>query len=104
LHYNFGLALKKKDDVADPIPELETAEKLDLSASEPPYVLGVLYMRAGRYADKPGVLNTSLKLRPENGVGRATLGSVDNHLERLPEAEAFLKEAIRQLPSNRIRI
>jgi protein O-GlcNAc transferase len=86
-----------KDDAADAIPELETAEKLDPSASEPPYVLGVLYMQAGRYADKPGVLNTTLKLRPENGVGWATLGSVDNHLERPPEAEAALKETIRQL-------
>lgn len=54
-----------KDDAADAIPELETAEKLDPSASEPPYVLGVLYMQAGRYADKPGALNTTLKLRPE---------------------------------------
>jgi tetratricopeptide (TPR) repeat protein len=87
-----------KDDAADAIPELETAEKLDPTAPEPPYVLGVLYMQAGRYTDAARELNISLKLRPENGDGWATLGSVDNKLDKLPEAEAALKEAVRQLP------
>jgi tetratricopeptide (TPR) repeat protein len=55
-------------------------------------------MQAGRYTDAARELNTSLKLRPENGDGWATLGSVDNHLDKLSEAAMALKEAIRQLP------
>jgi Tfp pilus assembly protein PilF len=55
-------------------------------------------MQAGRYADAARELSISLKLRPENSDGWATLGSVDNKLDKLPEAEAALKEAIRQLP------
>jgi tetratricopeptide (TPR) repeat protein len=43
-------------------------------------------------------LNTSLKLQPENGEAWATLGSVYNHLDKLPEAAAALQEAIRRLP------
>jgi tetratricopeptide (TPR) repeat protein len=55
-------------------------------------------MEAGRYADAARELNTSLKLRPENGDGWATLGSVYNNLGQLPEAVSALQEAIRQLP------
>jgi protein O-GlcNAc transferase len=39
-----------------------------------------------------------LKLRPENGDGWATLGSVESKLDRLTEATAALREAIRQSP------
>ena len=55
-------------------------------------------MQAGRYDDAARELNLSLKLRPENGDGWATLGSVDNNLNKLPEAESALREAIKQLP------
>ena len=44
-------------------------------------------------------MNISLKLRPENSDGWATLGSVDEKLNNLPEATAALREAIRQNPS-----
>jgi len=44
-------------------------------------------------------MNISLKLRPENGDGWATLGSVYDKLNKLPEAEKALREAIRQLPN-----
>jgi tetratricopeptide (TPR) repeat protein len=57
-----------------------------------------LYLQAGRYADAARELNTSLKLQPENGEAWATLGSVYNHLDKLPEAAAALQEAIRRLP------
>jgi len=40
-----------------------------------------------------------LKLHPENGEGWATLGSVYNKLDRLPDAAAALHEAIRQRPA-----
>ena len=40
----------------------------------------------------------SLKLRPENGDCWATLDCVENKLDRLPEAGAALREAIRQSP------
>ncbi len=93
-----GLALKNQDDAAAAIPELETAEKLDPSQPEAPYLLGVLYLQAGRYDDAARELNLSLKLRPENGDGWATLGSVDNNLNKLQEAESALREAIKQLP------
>ncbi len=83
LHYNLGLALKMKDDGADAIPEFEAAEKEDPSASEPPYALGLLYLQAGRYADAERELTTSLRLQPQNGDGWATLGSVENHLDKL---------------------
>jgi protein O-GlcNAc transferase len=98
LHYNLGYALKMQDDAVDAIPELETAEKLSPNAPEAPYLLGVLYMQAGRYADAERELSASLKLRSENGDGWATLGSVENKLDKLPEAAAALKEAIRQSP------
>jgi tetratricopeptide (TPR) repeat protein len=98
LHYNLGYALKMQDDAADAIPELEMAEKLNPTAPEAPYLLGVLYMQVARYADAERELSTSLKLRAENGDGWATLGSVDNKLDKLPEAVAALKEAIRQSP------
>ena len=52
--------------------------------SEPPYVLGILHLQAGHYADAARELSTSLKLQPENGDGWATLGSVYNHLDQLP--------------------
>jgi tetratricopeptide (TPR) repeat protein len=87
-----------QDDAADAIPELETAERLDRSAPEAPYLLGVLYMQVARYADAERELSASLKLRPENGDGWATLGSVENKLDKLPEAIAALREAIRQSP------
>jgi len=60
--------------------------------------LGTLYLEAARYADAARELNISLKLRPENGEGWVTLGSAYIHLDKLPEAVAALKEAIRQLP------
>jgi protein O-GlcNAc transferase len=40
-----------------------------------------------------------LKLRPENGDGWATLGSVYEKLNKLHEATSALHEAIRQLPT-----
>ena len=55
-------------------------------------------MQAGRYADASRELNASLKLRPENGDGWATLGSVYSKLEQWPEAVTALREAIRQSP------
>jgi protein O-GlcNAc transferase len=77
---------------------LEKAEKLDRTAYEPPYVLGLLYMQAGRYAEAATELEASLKLHPQNGDAWSTLGSVYNKLDRLPEAAAALREAARQLP------
>jgi tetratricopeptide (TPR) repeat protein len=56
-------------------------------------------MQAGRYADASREMNTSLKLRPQNSDGWATLGSVDEKLNKLPEAVEALQEAIRQDPS-----
>jgi tetratricopeptide (TPR) repeat protein len=58
----------------------------------------LLYLQAGRYADAARELTASLKLQPANGDGWATLGSVYNHLDQLPEAAAALQEAIRQRP------
>jgi tetratricopeptide (TPR) repeat protein len=55
-------------------------------------------MQAGRYADAARELQTTLRLRPENGEGWATLGSVYNQLEQLPQAVTALHEAIRQMP------
>jgi len=49
-------------------------------------------MRRGERAE------LSLKLRPGNGDGGPLWASVDNKLDRLPEAVAALKEAIRQSP------
>jgi len=98
LHYNLGYALKMQDDAAGAIPELETAERLNASAPEAPYLLGVLYMQAGRYEDAARELSASLKLKGDNGDGWATLGSVYNKLDKLPEAVSALQEAIRQSP------
>ena len=61
-------------------------------------MLGILYLQGGHYADAARELSTSLKLQPENGDGWATLGSVYNHLDQLPEATAALDQAIRRLP------
>jgi protein O-GlcNAc transferase len=94
LYYNLGLALKNEDDAAQAIPELQHAEKLDATAPEAPYLLGVLYMQGGRYAEASRELQTSLRLRPENGDGWATLGSVYNKLDQLPDAVNALHEAI----------
>ena len=91
-------AFKWRDNLAAAIPELETAEKLDPAMSEPPYVLGILYLQGRRYTDAAGNLSASLKLQPENGDGWATLGSVYNHLDQLPEATAALDQAIQRLP------
>ena len=55
-------------------------------------------MQQARYGDAAPRLETALKLHPENGDGWATLGSVYNKLDRLPEATAALHEAIKQLP------
>jgi tetratricopeptide (TPR) repeat protein len=55
-------------------------------------------MQTGRYEDAAREINISLKLRPENGDGWATLGSVYDKLNKLPEATSALREAIRQLP------
>jgi tetratricopeptide (TPR) repeat protein len=56
-------------------------------------------MQAGRYADASREMNIALKLRPQNADGWATLGSVDEKLNKLPEAMAALHEAIRQDPT-----
>ena len=55
-------------------------------------------MQQARYDDAAVRLEASLKLHPENGDGWATLGSVYNKLDRLPEAVHALQEAIKQLP------
>jgi protein O-GlcNAc transferase len=93
LHYDLGVAYKMQDDAANAIPELEAAERLDPQQAESPYLLGVLYMQ-----DAARELKTSLTLRPQNGDGWATLGSVYSKLDRLDEATAALQEAIKQLP------
>ena len=99
LHYNLGLALKMKDDAADAIPELEIRRRSStLQRLSHPMCWECCICRRGGMPTRTRELNISLKLRPENGDGWATLGSVDNHLDKLPEAEAALKEAIRQLP------
>ena len=56
------------------IPELETAAKLNPSAYEPHYTLGVLYMQDGRYEDAARELALAMKLHPDNADGWATLG------------------------------
>ncbi len=61
-------------------------------------MLGLLYMQVARYADAAQQLETSLKLHPENGEGWATLGSVYNKLDRLPESVAALRKAIELMP------
>ena len=58
----------------------------------------MLYMQGGRYEDAARELKASLTMRPENGDAWATLGSVYNKLDRLPEAESALRQAIQQLP------
>jgi Tfp pilus assembly protein PilF len=58
----------------------------------------MLYMQDGRYEDAARELKASLTMRPQNGDAWATLGSVYNKLDKLPEAEAALHEAIQQLP------
>jgi cytochrome c-type biogenesis protein CcmH/NrfG len=55
-------------------------------------------MQQARYEEAAPKLEASLKLHPQNGDGWATLGSVYNKLDRLPEAVNALREAIRQLP------
>ena len=55
-------------------------------------------MQVGRYAEAAQQFEASLKLHPRNGEGWATLGSVYNKLDRLPEAVTALREAIRQMP------
>jgi tetratricopeptide (TPR) repeat protein len=55
-------------------------------------------MQAGRYADAERELHASLQLRPDNGDGWATMGSVYSKLDELPEAASALREAIRQSP------
>jgi tetratricopeptide (TPR) repeat protein len=55
-------------------------------------------MQQARYDEAAPRLEASLKLHPQNGDAWATLGSVYNKLERLPEAVSALHEAIKQLP------
>jgi Tfp pilus assembly protein PilF len=55
-------------------------------------------MQEARYADAARELKKSLDMRPENGDGWATLGSVYVKLNKLPEATAALQQAIKQLP------
>ena len=95
---NLGLALKLKDDNAAAIPELEAAAKLNPSAHEPHYTLGILYMQDGRYDDAARELSQAMKLHPDNADGWATLGSLYQKMNKLPEAADALREAIRQRP------
>lgn len=99
MHYDLGVAYKLQDDANDAIQELEAAQKLNPSAYEPAYVLGQLYMQAGRYEQAASQLEISLKLHPANGDAWAMLGSVYNKLDRLQDAVTALREAIRRLPS-----
>ena len=55
-------------------------------------------MQVGRYQEAAQQLEVSLKLHPQNGEGWATLGSVYNKLDRLPEAASALRNAIEQMP------
>jgi cytochrome c-type biogenesis protein CcmH/NrfG len=79
-------------------PELETAAKLDPSAPDPPFTLGILYMQQGRFDDAAQQLNAALRLRPENSDGWTVLGSVYHQEKKLPEAVSALQEANRLSP------
>ena len=56
-------------------------------------------MQAGRFEEAIAQLQAALKLRPENGDGWATLGSVYKQANHLPDAVSALTEAIRLLPN-----
>jgi Flp pilus assembly protein TadD len=88
-----------KDDNAGAIPELQTAAKLNPTAHEPHYTLGILLMQDGRYDEAARELSQAMKLHPDNADGWATLGSLYRKMNKLPEAADALREAIRQMPN-----
>ena len=72
------------------------AAKLNPSAHEPHYTLGILYMQDGRFDDAARELSQAMKLHPDNAEGWATLGSLYLKMSKLPEAADALREAIHQ--------
>ena len=81
-----------------PFLSCEAAAKLNPSAHEPHYTLGILYMQDGRYDDAARELSLAMKLHPDNADGWATLGSLYRKDEQTAEAADALREAIRQMP------
>ena len=94
LHYDLGLALKLKDNLAAAVPEFEQAAKLDETLPDPAYTLGVIYMQQARFSDAATQLRHATALRPENGDAWALLGSVLKDSGDTAGATDALKRAI----------
>ena len=98
LHYDLGLALKLKDDMAGAVPEFERAAALDASLPDPPYTLGIIFMQQGRFADSARSLQRALELRSDNSDAWAMLGSVYKELGESEKAVVALRRAITLVP------
>ena len=99
LHYNLGLALKLKDDVAGAGVELEQAARLNPQSPDPPFTLGILKMQTGHFDEAAEQLKLTLKLRPDNADAWAILGSVYKQQNDLANAADALREAIKLAPN-----
>jgi Flp pilus assembly protein TadD len=92
------LAYKLKDNVADAIPELQQAEKLDPTLPDPPYTLGILYMQLARFPDAQDQLERATSLSPDHGDAWAMLGNVYKENNQPDKAIVALRKAIALMP------
>jgi tetratricopeptide (TPR) repeat protein len=98
LHYDLGLALKLKDQLAEALVEFHKAEELDPSQPDIHYTLGVTLWQQGQFDESAKELRAAIQARPDYAEAHYTLGTVFKQQGKLPDAAASLREAIRLQP------
>jgi Flp pilus assembly protein TadD len=98
LHYDLGLALKLKDQLADAIVELQKAAELDPQQPDIHYTLGVTFWQQGKFDEAANELQAAIRAKPDYAEAHYTLGTVLKQQGKLQEAATSLREAIRLQP------
>ena len=104
-HNNLGSAYLSQSDFKSAQAQFEEAIKLNQSDAEAHLNLANLLLMAKSYEDALKNVEEGLRRNPTSAFGQFLLGSINERMRRLPEAEHALREALKLDPGmSRVRL
>lgn len=98
-HNNLGSDYLSKSDFPSAQAQFEQASKLNKSDPQAHLNLANLYLAMKRYGDALTNVQEALRRAPNSALGKFLLGTIDARLQKLPEAERALREALEINPA-----
>lgn len=99
-HFNLGIALLSRRQIADAINEFRKEEKVSPENQRSYQVVAEVLAQTGRRDEAIEEWNKLLKVDPENRIAVSALAGLFYQAERYPEAVAVLETAVKAAPGN----